>query len=300
MTQPMGNQEPVQSAPITQDPVTPSQSEPINILGSTPQSNNTNIPAVSQPESVDVTKNFIDILPDTLKGEKSLAKFKSIEDLAKGYINAEKMIGKKVTDMSPEELKAINTKLGVPESPDKYTFEKVENADETLTNWFKNAAHEAGISQDAATKLYNQWNANASEMQKMMESQAELQSQQYVADLKKEFGAAFDQRVELANKAVRQFGGDDLIKMLNETGLGNHPALVKTFAEAGKLLSEGTLPSSENSGRYGLTPAEARQKIIELKSDQGFQKMRNSIDPGQRQQALKMLEDLYRIEATGR
>lgn len=51
-------------------------------------------------------------------------------------------------------------------------------------------------------------------------------------------GDNFDKNAAIAEKAVTTFGGDELKNILNETGLGNHPALFKAFVEAGKGLVE--------------------------------------------------------------
>lgn len=47
--------------------------------------------------------------------------------------------------------------------------------------------------------------------------------------------------VDMAKSAYQQFATPELTEMLNQTGLGSHPALVRMFAEIGKQLGEGTL-----------------------------------------------------------
>jgi hypothetical protein len=42
-----------------------------------------------------------------------------------------------------------------------------------------------------------------------------------------------------------EFGGDELKQVLNESGLGNHPALFKAFAKIGKAMSEDTFVKSK-------------------------------------------------------
>jgi hypothetical protein len=62
---------------------------------------------------------------------------------------------------------------------------------------------------------------------------------------------------------VRDLGGPDFVKVLNATGLGNHPAIVKTFVRFGKLLSEDKFvagdrgartPRSQEDRLYGTKP----------------------------------------------
>ena len=115
-------------------------------------------------------------------------------------------------------------------------------------------------------------------------------------ELKTEFGPAFDERVALAQKAVHEFGGEGLKAALAESGLGNHPELVKAFAKAGMLISEGNLQAAEQSGNFGMTSAEIDNKIASLRSDPNFDKRLRSNEPAIRNVATKELTDLYAMK----
>lgn len=292
------------------DANTTAQSVPTQATGSetantttTAQNNNIiqNIDTASTDTQVTATaseaanRSFLESLPETLRGEKSLASFKDPSELAKSYVEAQKLIGKKVSQMTPEEIKQFNKNLGVPESKDNYDFGEDTSNDPNMVNWFKGAAHEAGITQDAAKKLVEKWNGQVAESKKMVESQIELKNEENVKFLKSEFGAAFDEKVNHANKAISKFGGEPLVKVLSDYGLQSNPVLVKAFAEAGKLISEGSLPNPTSNGQYGLTPAEARAKIEQTKADPSFQKRMRSNDIPTREEAFKELENLYKL-----
>ena len=49
------------------------------------------------------------------------------------------------------------------------------------------------------------------------------------------------QSVELAQKVMAKFGGDDVVAFLKETGLGSHPAALKLLAGIGRAMSESSL-----------------------------------------------------------
>lgn len=51
-------------------------------------------------------------------------------------------------------------------------------------------------------------------------------------------GANFDANVQTAQRALARFGTPELKGLLNTTGLGNHPALVKMFVAVGKQIRE--------------------------------------------------------------
>lgn len=59
-------------------------------------------------------------------------------------------------------------------------------------------------------------------------------------------GTNFDTTVTSARRAVDRFGSPDLKKALNETGLGNHPELVRMLAKIGKAMAEDSFVDSKN------------------------------------------------------
>ena len=55
----------------------------------------------------------------------------------------------------------------------------------------------------------------------------------------KEFGGpALAENLSVAKKALDAFGTAELRTLLNESGLGNHPEIVRLFFRAGKAISE--------------------------------------------------------------
>jgi hypothetical protein len=79
-------------------------------------------------------------------------------------------------------------------------------------------------------------------------------------------GANFDANVQTAQRALARFGSPELKGLLETTGLGNHPALVRAFVQIGKQIREDTPDyGSLNGGArksnaevfYGGNPATA-------------------------------------------
>ncbi len=56
------------------------------------------------------------------------------------------------------------------------------------------------------------------------------------------FGPAWQEEVSKAVRAADAFGGPELRKLLEETGLGNHPVMVRTFHAVAKCVSEDVTP----------------------------------------------------------
>lgn len=59
-------------------------------------------------------------------------------------------------------------------------------------------------------------------------------------------GAKLAENLALATKA-RDLGGPEFVKVLDKTGLGNHPAVIRTFMRLGKALSEENFVSAGTS-----------------------------------------------------
>lgn len=116
-----------------------------------------------------------------------------------------------------------------------------------VTPWLK----ETGATNDTVQKLATLYASYATEQYKLAEQQSVEQAQQWVAELKKD--PAFDNVVKNANRAVALAGpgAAELRQVLNETGLGNHPVLVRWAAAIGERLSETPfVPGQGGAGTY--------------------------------------------------
>lgn len=61
-------------------------------------------------------------------------------------------------------------------------------------------------------------------------------------------GEKLAENLAVAAKA-RDLGGPEFVKLLNKTGLGDHPAVIKTFVKLGRMLSEDKfVPASGTTG----------------------------------------------------
>ena len=58
-------------------------------------------------------------------------------------------------------------------------------------------------------------------------------------------------------RAIDKFGGDELRTLLDQTGLGNHPLMVKAFFQAGSLLKEDKQVNSNGAAKGNVTFAQA-------------------------------------------
>lgn len=263
------------------------------------QTQPTETPTENILDGAEKLPSWKDSLPDDLKGAASLGTINSIEDLAKSYVNAQSTIGKRIENMTDEERLKYFPPQGRPETIDGYELSIPEGLEvkQELQDWFKQKSHDLNLPAEAATTLFKDYLEMTSETVREQSQLAEIKAQENVAELKRDFGPAYDERVAMANRALTQFGGDAAIEAIQQAGLQSNPAIVKMLAEAGKSLSEGKLVDSGNKGKFGVTSAEAGAKIAELRQDRDFMKAYTSpMDPGHGA-AKQRMSDLYKIKS---
>lgn len=124
----------------------------------------------------------------------------------------------------------------------EYKIEAPEDAafDSRVLDAYTEIAKELKLPQDAAQKM----------LEKISPIVKERQSQQIAevhnawaetAKSDKEFGGdRLNENLAVARKALDAFGTTDLRVLLNETGLGNHPELIRFMVRAGRAISSDT------------------------------------------------------------
>lgn len=109
---------------------------------------------------------------------------------------------------------------------------------------FKTLAPKLGLKSEGAQQLVDLFLQTQAQQSEAAATQREQQSKGWIEAVKadKELGGGnLNATTKIASDAVRAFGGDELIQVLNATGLGNHPALVRAFYRAGKQLQEDSI-----------------------------------------------------------
>lgn len=68
-------------------------------------------------------------------------------------------------------------------------------------------------------------------------------------------GANYDQTTSEAQALIARYGDPELTKFLGDTGIGNHPGLLRMFARIGKHFSEANIiPPAGDGGAGGKKP----------------------------------------------
>jgi hypothetical protein len=216
-----------------------------------------------------------DNLPEDIKGHSALGPINDVENLAKAYVNASSMIGRDKIPLPGEQASAedwaeVYNRLGRPESAESYQIDAGETPDGALVDWFKSTAHDIGLNNKQAQQLVSAYNDMAV-AQAEAGPDLEMLRDQVSADLRQEYGPAFDDRLALANGLVSNFGGDEITKIELADGslLGDNTDFIKAMVSVGEYIrdrvSEDDFAGIEKSD-MSMTPIEINDKIREIEA----------------------------------
>ena len=240
----------------------------------------------TQPNRPEQTP-LMEMLSEELREIEALKNYDSVDSMAKSLLSAQKMVGKRVEDLSKEDLVAVNKKFGVPDSIEGYEFEAEEA--------FKQEALDIGLNHEQARRLFEKQVALQETIAKEQELAFKDAEAQAVSSLEKEFGSQFEARMDLARKTALELGGEDLEKGVFDIQGGFDPKIIKALSEAGKRLFDHESVAVNQATKFGLTPSEAENEIKLLKSNPEFRAAYEDKDPSVRNAAAKKLEKLYKI-----
>ena len=172
---------------------------------------------------------------------------------------AENVQDQQVSDETTVESET-SEKVAVEGAPDKYEFNtKVTDAPEELDpeviTAFGEVAKDLNLPQEAAQKVLDKVAPVIQAKQAKVLEQAKLDwANDSQAD--KEFGGEnLKANLDIAKSALDAFGTDALKSLLEESGFGNHPEIIRFMFRAGQAISEdsyvGNSEGADPSGSNG-------------------------------------------------
>lgn len=212
--------------------------------------------------------------------------FKDPLAVADSAWNLEKLIGHEKAgrtlvlpkdDATPEEIRAFQTKLGVPETPDGYKLPVPQGADDAFSKVAATWMHKAGIPPKQAEMVASEWNAFAAKQEADYQKQLGETFTREKGETLTEWGPQADANGELMKRAMLQFlpGKDDQAKL--ELGGRMAEALgmattMKVWAAIGKGLGEARVVDGGGGGGSGfaMNPEQAKQQIRTLQADKAW------------------------------
>ena len=222
-------------------------------------------------ETPQATTDWKASLSEEVRSDKSLENIKDIEGLAKSYVHAQKMVGsdkipvpnKYATD---KDWDAVYEKLGRPKSADgyKYDLPQDKQVDEASLKEFSSQAHKLGLLPTQAQGMVKFYNEMTAKSIQDADSKALNARETSTKELKQEWGQAFDQKINQAATLAKSVGATELFdtNLADGTKLGDHPVMIKAFAELANKMGEDTI--TQASGPAYLTPNQIEKQIGEL------------------------------------
>lgn len=234
---------------------------------------------VSAPEAevAQSVEDWRSNIPEEIRDHKSLSHINDVGALAKSYVHAQSMIGADKVAIpgkhaTADDWNEVYNRLGRPEAADYYELPTPEGmeVDADMTNWYKQTAHELGLNQQQAAKLYEAYNNFAAQTGEANTVDVEAYQRDVEQQLRQEYGQAFEDRLQQGMGVMAQFGNPEMleVEMADGTRLGDNPDFIRLMGDLGAFIQErmgeDTLEGVKTSG--GMTPDAAMEKISELRA----------------------------------
>lgn len=208
-------------------------------------------------------------LPDDLKGDATLSRYQSIEDLAKGHVEAHRIAKSKVVLPKEGDADSFSRFAAAirPETPDAYTFNIPEGQDSSLADAMKPVFHQAGLHPESAKLLVDGWNAHMAQMTQAAEQKGRDELDGLQAEMgKDEFAKGKQAAINMLNRlGIPSDFEADLSRFV---GGGNTLRLL--FDMAGRMGELGRVDPTDIKISTGtLTPDEAMTEARALQKSAG-------------------------------
>ena len=210
-------------------------------------------PAPEQKTETAVPADWKSGLPEELRG--SVEKFKTVEDMAKSYLNMEKLVGKKTIGMpdensSEEEWSKLYDRLGRPVAADKYEVKRAEGLppeliDEEGMKSFLGAAYKAGLNQKQVSALVSEFDRQLLEGAKRSAAAEEARKGEAVSELRKLWGSDLQEKVERAQQTLNILDPQETI---DREKLRNNVQVIQLLSSFSDKVLGDTLPKGTDGG----------------------------------------------------
>ena len=214
-------------------------------------------------------------ISEEFRNDPNIEKFTEIDALAKSYINATRMIGQdKVVvpnkNSTDDQWNEVYSKLGRPESADKYKLEmKSESVamDESAMKNFAEQSHKLGLNNKQAQGILEFYKNNMEGSQQQARIDTETAQSQSEQELRKEWGRDFDSKVGKAGALAKANMNPEVLDLQLQDGtrVGDHPEIIKGFANIAAMLSEDKLLGTESEAAGNVT--DIQSEITTLTND---------------------------------
>ncbi|HXF44851.1 MAG TPA: hypothetical protein VNK91_01915 [Burkholderiaceae bacterium] len=164
--------------------------------------------------------------------------------------------GKPAGEAKPEGKPADGAKPAAPAVPDKYELKLPEGAllQPAAIERTAATAKALGLSQENAQKALDFAHGEVKAYHDSLLNDHQARTAQWAADAKAdkvlagEKGDQFEHHVRLAMNAFKHWFGDALVKEMEATGFGNHPAVLRGFLKIAQAMADDKFVTGNQGG----------------------------------------------------
>lgn len=273
-----------------------------------------NVEQVAQPEGAGTVletpaevaqggsgNDFLGSIPEDLRDHPSLSPIKDVENLARSYVNAQKLIGadKIPLPVNPtdEDLDRIYDRLGRPESPEGYSIQADGNiVTEEIAQGYSDVAHKLRLTPQQASGILEYYQEIAGQNESNFEAVDAQAMQETETSLKKEWGDDYGNKLSAAKEAFESFASLDMLEMRLSDGtkVGNHPDFIKAFAKIAdfrhNMTGEDTVADAPMARTMSRQAAQNEIDAIMNDKSHAYWDRKNVVG---RQQAIQRMQELW-------
>lgn len=217
-------------------------------------------------------------LPEEFRADPMFKDMRDPGALAKSYANAARMVGADKADLlrlpkdeAAPEWSEVWGRLGRPEKPEEYGLAAPEGMAPEILAETAGAFHGLNLTKKQAEGVMGIYSSRLEAGRAAEAEQVSQQTEAAGAALRKEWGAEYDNTIHGITRLVKESGGEDALKALNEAGLGRNPAVLKMLAKIASQTAEPNSLRGSGGGAGGAVTAEAAQaEVLRLREDRGF------------------------------
>ena len=264
------------SEQITQETVPVEQKTTTETETPTPTATQVAVKGADTPAPQTTTQStWKDSISEQYRNDPNIEKFTEIDALAKSYINATKMIGQDKlvipnNNSTEEHWDEVYTKLGRPESADKYSLDaksEVVNLDENAIKSFAEQSHKLGLNNKQAQGILEFYKNNMEGTAQQSKIDTETAQAQAEQQLRQEWGRDFEGKVKQAGALAKANINPEVLDMTlsNGTRLGDHPEIIKGFAKIAGMMQEDKIVATESENAQSVSNIE--EEIASMVND---------------------------------
>ena len=268
--------------------------------------------------SPDTYKQFVETLPEDIRGYKAFQETENLQSLANQFVNAQSALGKKrleapsedwtddnwnefYSNMRPENDEYTVAEISELSLPEEFKDQSLDLPDEGIQQMV-DLAGQMGLTQRQFDIMYQTTVQNLMHNNQQSSQTVDEALKEYRASLSADWKADFDVNLKQSKEAFAALAQDipELNELVQDPTLANHPGLIKLFHKVAQVSGD-SLPSLTNNPANGFAENSAiniRSQIQEI--DTQHQELILSdpaqmkpLDRAKREQLLQKRAELY-------